>query len=153
MHLAVNSQDMKTLIATLLLSATALFSSAQAADQDTDQIIQSMLDVRLMDDLLSEEQANIDNGVLIVDSEMVDPSLSAQKFDKAVRVIDGPHEAAGNPYFTISSLDIKKGEKAVVKGTYDGSKLKFKCRKAEDGWVFTHLSLKGNGRSVFEVEF
>ncbi len=144
---------MKALITTLLISAIALTATAKAGNKTTDEVIQTMLDVKLMDDLLSKEQANVDYGVLIVDSEVIDADLSAQKFDKAVRVIDGPYDASGNPYFTVSSLDIKKGEKAILKGTYDGSKLKFKCKKTEEGWMFTHLSLKGNGRSVFEVEF
>ncbi len=144
---------MKALITTLLISTIALTATAKAGNKTTDEIIQTMLDVKLIDDLLSKEQANVDYGVLIVDSEVIDPDLSAQKFDKAVRVIDGPYGASGNPYFTVFSLEIKKGEKAILKGTYDGSRLKFKCKKTEDGWMYTHLSLKGNGRSVFEVEF
>lgn len=153
MHLGVNSQDMKRLITTLLLSTVVVIAIAKAGDKTTDEIIQSMLNVKLMDDILSKEQANIDNGVLMVDSDVIDPELTVQKFDKPVKVIDSPYEASGQSYFMISSLDIKKGEKGILKGTYDGSKLKFKCRKTENGWAFTHLSLKGNGRSVFEVEF
>lgn len=144
---------MKTLITTLLLSAMVLTSFAKVGDKATDEIIQTMLDVKLMEDMLSEEQANINNGVMLVNSQVIDSDLSARKFDKPVKVIDGPHEASGQSYLMISSLDIKKNGKAVLKGTYDGSNLKFKCKQTEDGWMFTHLSIKGNGRSVFEVEF
>lgn len=152
-HLVVNSQQMKTLLSTLLISAMALTATAKISDKTTDEIIQTMLDVKLMDDMLSKEQTNIDNGVLMVDTEVIDPDLSAQKFEKPVKVIDSPAEASGQPYFLITSMDIKKGVKAILKGTYDGSKLKFKCKQTDEGWMFTHLSLKGNGRSVLEVEF
>jgi hypothetical protein len=153
MHLDVNSHHMKVLLTTLLVSAISLTATAKIGDKVTDEIIQVMLNVKLMDDILSKEHANTSNGILVVDSEVIDPDLSAQKFGKPVKVISDPVEASGQPYFLISSLDIKKDRKAILQGTYDGSKLKFKCKRTADGWIFTHLSLKGNGRSVFEVEF
>ncbi|MEQ9299561.1 MAG: hypothetical protein RIF33_13395 [Cyclobacteriaceae bacterium] len=144
---------MNKLLTLLLLTILSTSIGLKASDKVTDEIIQTMLDVKLMEDMLSKEQANIDNGVMVVDSEVVDLDLSVQKFDKPLKVIDGPHEASGQSYLMISSLDIKKNGKAVLKGTYDGSNLKFKCKQTEEGWMFTHLSIKGNGRSVFEVEF
>ncbi|MEM9446773.1 MAG: hypothetical protein AAGA18_15635 [Verrucomicrobiota bacterium] len=144
---------MKKLITLLTIIIFTFGHQTTAADGVNDDIIQTLLDVKLMDDELRKEQSNVDEGVLIIDLANSDTPISASKFDKPVQLIEGPEEANGRPYIMINDLTIKKEQKAVLKGTYDGSKLKFKCKKTDDGWMFTHLSLKGNGRSVFEVEF
>ncbi|GEM_PF-5150965 len=144
---------MKKLFVLLLITPFVSTTTLKAADGVTNEIIQAMLDVKLMDDLLSKEQSNIDNGVFIVDNANIGEDLSASKFNKPVQIVSGPNEASGQPYIMINDLSIKKGKKAILKGSYDGSDLKFKCKQTNDGWMFTHLSLKGNGRRVFEVEF
>ena len=142
---------MKKLIASFLLIGSITTVGLNAADPNMDEIIQAMLDVKVMEDALLKDQSNKDQGVLIL-ADSYSP-ISASKFDKPVVMIDGPDEANGRPYIMIKDLMIKKDKKAVLRGTYDGSDLKFKCKKTDDGWMFTHLSLKGNGRRVFEVEF
>ncbi|MEQ8712243.1 MAG: hypothetical protein RIC80_04460 [Cyclobacteriaceae bacterium] len=144
---------MKKLFSLLTLTILVTVTNLKATDDQTDKIIQTMLDVKIMNDLLSKERGNKENGVFILDNAELGEDLSSSKYDQPVRVIDSPNEANGQPYIMINESKIKKGKKAILKGTYDGSKLKFKCKKTEEGWMFTHLSLKGNGRSVFEVEF